>query len=241
MAREYEFYLDKVLLPVTPAKVQMKIKNHNKTVTLINDGEINLLKRAGLTEISFVAEFPNVIYPYARYKSGFQNAAYYLEQLEKLKTDTDAKGKLKPFQFIISRMFPDGKPLFDTNIKVSLEDYRPVEESNNGMDVKVEILLKMFRDYGTKTIQINDEQDSSSEPPKAEIKQERPAETAPKLKSYTAVAGDSLWSIAQKYLGDGNRYSEIYALNQALIDSQNEGTGNPKHTIYPEQIFMLPL
>jgi len=31
----------------------MKIKNANKTITLINEGEVNLLKKAGLTEIEF--------------------------------------------------------------------------------------------------------------------------------------------------------------------------------------------
>ena len=30
---------------------------------------------------------------------------------------------------------------------------------------------------------------------------------------YTVVAGDSLWGIAQKRLGNGNRYKEIMTLN----------------------------
>ena len=180
MAKEYDFYLGKLLLPVTPSKFQMKIKNFNKTVVLINEGEINLLKKAGLTDISFTAEFPNVKYPYAKYKNGFQNAAYYLEQLEKLKTDTDAKGKFKPFQFIISRTFPNGKSLFDNNIKVSLEDYKPVEDSNNALDVRVEISLKMYKDYGTKTVKIQPPPiQVKPEPPKATVTQPRPAETAP--------------------------------------------------------------
>jgi hypothetical protein len=64
-------------------------------------------------------------------------------------------------------------------MKVSLEDYKPIEESNNALDVKVEISLKLYKDYGTKTVQIKIEQAKPSEPPKAVIKQERPAETAP--------------------------------------------------------------
>lgn len=43
----YEFYLDKCLLPVTPSKLELKINNANKTVTLINEGEINILSCAG--------------------------------------------------------------------------------------------------------------------------------------------------------------------------------------------------
>lgn len=52
MARSgYEFYLDKCLLPVTPSKLQLKIDNANKTLTLMDEGEINILKKAGLTEV----------------------------------------------------------------------------------------------------------------------------------------------------------------------------------------------
>ena len=40
----YSFYLDNVLLPITPKQLQVKIKNQNKTVELINFGQVNILK-----------------------------------------------------------------------------------------------------------------------------------------------------------------------------------------------------
>ena len=41
----YYFYLGKdILLPVAPRKLQMKVKNANKTYTMVNEGEINMLK-----------------------------------------------------------------------------------------------------------------------------------------------------------------------------------------------------
>ena len=39
------------------------------------------------------------------------------------------------------------------------------------------------------------------------------ATTTTKYKTHTVVKGDCLWQIAQDYLGDGNRYEEIKALN----------------------------
>ena len=47
MARSgYDFYLGKCLLPIAPQKLQVKINNANDTLTLINEGQINLLKEA---------------------------------------------------------------------------------------------------------------------------------------------------------------------------------------------------
>ena len=49
----YDFYLDKCLLPIAPEKLTIKINNANKTFTIINDGEINILKKAELSDIEF--------------------------------------------------------------------------------------------------------------------------------------------------------------------------------------------
>ena len=106
----YDVYLKDCLLPVTPDKIQIKINNANKTVKLINEGEINVLKNAGLTDIEFECEVPQVRQPYAVYKSGFKGAGYFLDIFEGLKT-----GK-KPFQLIVCRRMPDGKQLLNTNI-----------------------------------------------------------------------------------------------------------------------------
>ena len=48
----YYFYLDKMLLPIAPSKLQLKINNQNKTY-IDNDGEINILKKAKLTDVDF--------------------------------------------------------------------------------------------------------------------------------------------------------------------------------------------
>jgi len=182
----YDVYLDKILLPVTPSKIDLKIKNQNKTVTLINEGEVNLLKQAGLTDITLTVLIPQMEYPFAKYKSGFQGASFFLNGFEKLKVDRDSKGKLKPFQFIVSRATPNGKILFNSNIKVSLEDYTIKEDAKNGFDLTVDIKLKQYIDYGTKTVEIRfppptPTPQPTPPPPKVEIQPQRPAETAPQI------------------------------------------------------------
>nr|DAF12322.1 MAG TPA: tail assembly protein [Caudoviricetes sp.] len=145
----YDFYLGKMLCPVAPSELQIKVNGHNKDLTLINGDEINIIKKAGLTDISFDLLLPNVKHPFATYKSGFKNAKYFLDELEKMKS-----GK-KPFQFIVNRRLPNKKMIFDTNIKVSLEEYSISEDAGDGFDFVVSLKLKQYRDYGTKTCKIS--------------------------------------------------------------------------------------
>lgn len=148
MKNGYDFYLDKCLLPIAPEKLRIKINSANKTMTLMNEGEINILKTPQLSDIEFECRIPQIQYPFAVYKSGFKGAAYFLNIFEQLKVEK------KPFQFIVSRTMPSGKVLFSTNIKVSLEDYEITEQAKDGFDLTVKIKLKQYRDYGTKTVNI---------------------------------------------------------------------------------------
>jgi nucleoid-associated protein YgaU len=68
----------------------------------------------------------------------------------------------------------------------------------------------------------------------------RPVEVNPVPQTYTVVRGDSLWLIAQRFLGNGNRWRETYNLNKDVIDARNRGTGNAYHTIYSGQVFRIP-
>ena len=223
----YDFYLDKCLLPVTPEKLTISISNQNDTVNLINEGEINILKKAGLTDIEFECEIPQVKQPYAVYtnSSGFRVATYFLDYFERLKTSG------KPFQFIVCRKKPNGKSLFNTNIKVSMEDYKLTEDAGNGFDIKVKIRLKQWRDYGTKQVKVT----ITAEKPKAapEPVRETTAPAPAASQTYTVVKGDCLWNIAKKFYGNGSKYTVIYNANKGVIG------GNP-NLIYPGQVLTIP-
>ena len=202
-------------------------------MTLINEGEVNILKQAGLTEISFDLLLPNVKYPFAVYKSKFVGAKVFLDELEKLKTNK------KPFQFIVTRTFPNGKMLFDTNIKVSLEDYDIKEDAKQGLDVTVSIKLKQYKDFGTKTCNITfaDTKSNAAEKSKPKVVAEKPRATenspAPSSnQTYTVQKGDSLWNIAKKFYGNGSKYMKIYNANKGKLKSPN--------LIYAGQVLTIP-
>jgi LysM repeat protein len=223
----YYFYLDKVLLPIAPSKLQLKVNNQNKTLTLINDGEINILKKAKLTDIDFDAMIPQVKYPFALYKDGFQKASYYLKKLEQLKISQE------PFQFIVTRTLPNGSMLFDTNLKVSLEDYKIKEDKKEGFDMIISVSLKQYKDYGTKTANVTFTQSK----PKATVQTSRPAESSPApkttSKTHKVVKGDTLWAIAKKFYGNGSQYPKIFNANKDKIKNPN--------LIYPGQVLTIPV
>ena len=219
----YDFYLDKLLLPVPPSSLQLKIGNNNKTYTLINGEDINVLKSAKLTEISFEMLLPGVQYGFAKYKDGFKHASYFLEQIELLKTNK------KPFQFIVIRNLPNGTFLFDTNMKVSLEEYTIKEDSDEGFDVTVSVKLKQYKDYGTKTYEIKNTPSGTTA---SENNNRAPSDNQPKATTYTVKKGDSLWKIAKKYYGNGSKYTKIYEANKSKIKNPN--------LIYPGQVFTIP-
>ena len=222
--------MDKTLLPVTPKSIKTKINGKNKTATLINEGEVNIIKSAGLTDISFDALIPNQKYPFARYKSGFKSSKVFLKKFENLMK------KKKAFRLIITRKKPNGKKLTATNLLVTLENYEIQEDKSNGTDMTVAIKLKQYKEFATRTVKLKEpkkeEEKAKAEKPKETREQTNsPAPAQPK--TYTVVAGDCLWNIAKKFYGDGSLYTKIYEANKDKIANPN--------LIYVGQVFVIPV
>lgn len=217
----YYFYMGSVLLPVTPEKFNLKVKNANKTMTLINEGEINFLREVGLTDLEFDVLIPSVQYSFAKYDGGFKSPAYFINHFEKLKTSNE------PFQFIASRYMPDGKRISDTNMTVSMESYTVKEQANEGFDFIVSIKLKQYRPFGTKVVKVSKNSATVS------VNRKTTNSPAPKQNdTYTVKKGDCLWNIAKAIYGDGSKYTKIYEANKDKITNPN--------LIYPDQVLTIP-
>lgn len=214
----YRMYLadekNTILLPVTPGKISTKINGKNKTITLINEGEVNMIKAPGLTDIAIdklILPMMNQ-YPFAQYENGFQPAGYFLEKLSQFKNSQ------KPITFVLTRKSPDDKTLlFDTNMKVTLEQYEIVEDAGEGLDIVVKLDLKQYVFWGSKKLVIKKSNNVGNKLKAVGKKATRQTKTP--ATTYTVRTGDSLFNIAKKQLNDASKWKKIYELNKKVIES----------------------
>ena len=208
----YQVYIDGVELPIAPKNIQTKINGNNKTVNLINEGEVNILKLPGLTDIDFDMNIPHHKLPFV---TNLMSVDSYLSKLEDLKVNK------KKFQFIVIR-----KNLYNTNMKVTLEDYRINEDANDGPMTVINVVLKQYKDFGEVVVKMDKKKVGDKTVVTVQKEKERVTSKTPP-KQHKVKSGDTLWAIAKKELGDGSRYQELADLN---------GISNP-NVIIPGQVI----
>ena len=218
----YSIYLDKVLLPIAPKSIKIGFSSQNKTLNLINHGEINMLKDPGLLDIEFDAMLPNTKYPFSIYKDGFESADKFIDKINKLKTDK------KPFQFIVTRTRPDGTPLFNTNIKVSLEEYEINEDAEEGFDVILSIKLKQYKPFGTKKIKIEKSKDEDNKQ-EAKVEEKREAD-----ESKIMIGSDVIVNGRLHRDSYGKGAGQTRTNYKGKVNLINEKGSHPYHVTTPE-------
>lgn len=229
---QYWVFLGILPLPVSPEKIEITVPNLNKTVTMVDQGEINILRGKGLKEIKFDMLVPSYKYPFANYSFGSISTSQIISYLENLK----ANGK--PTQFIVSRC-RNNKLAWWTNIKVSVEDFTVTEDANNGTDVIISINLKEYKEYSTKLATVTKQSDGTVVA-KFNNKRSVASTIAPSLvgslmsngvvgtlKNVTVTAGKTLYNTMKTKLGstDMNAFNKLKSVNgniKNVIDTTKE-------------------
>lgn len=207
-----------VVFPVMPPKISVKSPGRNETVTVLELGEILLVKPKGLREITWESFFPVRSAPYVTSRS-IGSPISYIKDMERAR-DKGAHGR-----FCLT-----GTDL-NVNTQVSIDSLEYEERGGEPGDIYYRITLKEWKAYGASVVSVKTS---------GGVRVKRSgAPAAASEQSHTVVKGDCLWAIAQKYYGDGSRWTEIYEKNKSVIDAGNKGTGNPSATIYPGQKFVL--
>lgn len=221
----YNLYLGDILCPVAPEKISVDYGNGCETVRLADGGELGVPRGNFLRGIEFSLLLPNSEYPFAVYKSGFQNGDFYLEKFEEL-----LRGK-SPFQFIVTRLSGNRVYGSGTNIKCLMESLRVDEDVKFGVDYSVKIKLREYKIFAARKLDPNTAD--------AVFKSQRSTENSPEPKNksayYRVVKDDCMWMIAQRFYGNGNLYDKIYEANKSKLAGRS-----PKYLIFVGDILEIP-
>ena len=236
MTNGYNFYFsdgsDVLTFPITPGKLTIKVGSNNKVVTLISEGDINILKSPSLTEIEFEARFPMRKYPYSRDPLSFQS---YFDKFQELKEEK------KSFRFIVARMTPGNKRLWDTNLLVALEDFEIYEDADEGDDVLISFQLKQYKEYGVKILKTSTDSNKTTSTSNGDRSGDNGSS---KPQTYTVKSGDCLWNIAKAHYGSGAKWKIIYEANKTAIENDAKKHGKKSsssgHWIWPGLKLTIP-
>ena len=229
MNQPYIFYFDTpyglLEFPITPGELTITNDSNNKVVTLINEGDINILKSPSLIKVEFEARFPTRKYPYS---SEPNNISYYHNIFTKLKEEK------KPFKFIVARTGRAETSTGSTRLLMALEKLETRESADEGDDVIYSFTLKQYKEYGVVIL-------SSNAPTKNRDNSSKDTSQS----NYKVKSGDCLWNIAKKFYGDGRRWVEIYNANKSIIEETANKYRNGKgssngHWIYPGTELIIP-
>lgn len=199
-------------IPVMPEKLAVSSAGKNKTATVLELGEVLLLRKRGLRTVSWESFFPASSIPLVSGKR--------LEPMELVAEIQRARDSLKPLRFLLL-----GANL-DVNTTMGIDDFQYEERGCEVGDVYYSIKLSEWINYAPKRLTLSGGAQAVEQPAKRSGTPEAP-------KTYTVVSGDSLWAIARRSYGDGGRWKNIYAANKSTVGA------NPNR-IYPGQVLTLP-
>lgn len=231
----YQFWLGGILLPVTPGDFTIKINDKDKTVSMINESEVNILKSPGLKDVTI----PELLLPTQRYPFVQSEAKidpdYYLGKLEKWKNER------KPIKFKVIRL-KTNKLLWNTDMYVTIGSYEVEENVDKyGGDVCVKLNLKEWKYWGAK--KLVPKKNKKNGKTYATIKGSRML-TKSVAKIYTVKSGDTLMIIAKKQLNNASAWKKIYQLNQKIIEDAARKHGRKSssfgHYLYVGTTLRLP-
>jgi nucleoid-associated protein YgaU len=208
---DYGIYLSvddgaqEIRLPVNPPEIEVEIPGQGKTYRIVKLGEINSIQTPSLSEVSFESFFPAQRYPFVVGEELLEPSSY-VEMID----------EWRRARKVVRLVVTDGT--VDINMLASIEDFTWREVAGAVGDIEYEMTLKQYRPYGPKLVQVK-VQTQNDQPVAVAAKKETRPQTKPQPKVHVLKSGETLWALAQKYLGNGSRWPEIARLN-GIKDSQ---------------------
>ena len=187
-----------IQLPVKPTEFNVTVAHRNTVVNVIQLGDINLMGKTGLREVSLSSFFPAKDYNFSN-NAGRIFPIAYVNQMERWRNSG------KPIRVIITDLL---------NMEATIESFAWGERDATG-DIYYTLNLKEYKKVKAKTATVTTEPVINTTT--RETKDPEPTFS----KTYTVKAGDSLWSISKKFYGNGTQYERVYSANTSTIKNPN--------------------
>lgn len=181
-------------LPVKPADFNVTVTHRNTVVNVIQLGDINLMGKTGLREISLSSFFPAQNYNFSN-NSGDKAPITCVNQLESWRKSG------KPVRVIITDLL---------NMEATIESFIWGEQDATG-DIYYTLALKEYKKITAKKA-------TTAKKPSPRSAKDPKSNSG---KTYTVKSGDCLWNIAKKFYGNGSHYTKIYNANKDKIKNPN--------------------
>lgn len=193
-------------IPILPASLEVTENGQGTTYDISGSGEINVIQNRKLSEISFKSIFPAQATPLVT-SSTLLPPFHYVEMIQGW---MDTKRPIR-FVYIGSTM--------KINMAMSIEKFNWQEVAGAVGDIEYALSLKKYVFYAATRVDLQKQEVNGKEQTVAVTEQSSRPDERSTPKTYTLAAGDNLWKVAQKFLGDGTRYKEIQTLNR-ISDAQ---------------------
>lgn len=187
--------------PIFPSSFEVKGNSIVNTTNIIKLGEVVVFGGVGLRSTDISSFFPNQNYPFCDY-AGFPKPYDCVALLK----DWMEKGYI--LRFIITET--------NVNFECIITDFS-YKEQDGTRDVYFTLNLKEYKRIQIPKVNTNNDEKLSSA---KNVPLTKGFDT--KQKTHKVGKGDSLWSLAKKYYGNGDLWKKIYDANKKLIK-------NPDH------------
>lgn len=193
----------RLVLPITPAEIQRTFEINTNEINLIGVGDVITPGNRKLSTIPL--SFSILPFNITNSSDFNKNPEYYIDTINKFMD--------KPVKLTVT-----GTPI---NGNYIIQQFIPIRNYSNGLtECTMQLIEHKSLSYNSQSgslVNNNSYTGNNSRPP---------TPSSDNWKTVTIVSGDTLWGLATKYLGNGSKYTDIWAWNKPMR------SGNPS-LIYP--------
>ena len=193
---------NKIQLPVKPSEYTVTVANKNTVVSVSQLGDVNLIGKTGLREITLSSFFPSQEYNFS-HKIGDKAPFTYVKEIEEWRTSGN------PIRVIITGTL---------NMLCTIESFS-YGERDGTRDIYYTLALKEYKKPSVEKVKTSAK---ATEKESTRTVQDKKTNSG---KQYTVKEGDTLWSISKKAYGDSTHITAITKANSSIKDPNKIAVG----------------